>query len=237
VSVSELDTLSWGDRGDVHRDVPFLVDLRDPIARDPAVTGGKAAALATAAAAGLATLPGVVLTTVFSRAVDTRAKATEMATVRDAFVHAGGDAQALVVRSSSVIEDTAESSMAGQFASVIGVRGFDEFVSAVHAVLDSRARAGAADLPIGVLIQPLLEPVLGGVLFGVDPVTGRTDRRVVSAVFGGPEPLVSGVVTGSRYVLDPRGRTVDAAVADGPSLARRELRRLAALSTEVGRLF
>ncbi|HZA86887.1 MAG TPA: hypothetical protein VE466_08415, partial [Acidimicrobiales bacterium] len=48
----------------------FVVELDDEAARDPALTGGKSAALARAAAAGLATLPGVVLTTAFSDAVD-----------------------------------------------------------------------------------------------------------------------------------------------------------------------
>ena len=43
-------------------------------------------------------------------------------------------------------------------------------------------------------------------MFGIDPVTGRTDRRVISAVFGGPEQLVSGEVRGSRYLLSPTPR-------------------------------
>ncbi len=38
--------------------------------------------------------------------------------------------------------------MAGQFDSVIGIHGFDEFVNAVDKVLGSRERAGAADQPI-----------------------------------------------------------------------------------------
>ncbi len=88
--------------------------------------------------------------------------------------------------------------MAGQFDSVIGITGFDEFGEAVSKVLDSRARAGLDGSPIAVLVQSLIEPRYGGVMFGIDPVTGRSDRRVVSAVDGGPEPLVSGEVEGSR---------------------------------------
>ena len=95
--------------------------------------------------------------------------------------------------------------MAGRFESVIGIVGFEAFVKAVVTVLDSRGRAEATDHPIAVLVQPLIEPAFGGVLFGVDPVTGRSDRRVVSAVVGGPEPLVSGEVDGSRFVLDLSG--------------------------------
>jgi pyruvate,water dikinase len=97
--------------------------------------------------------------------------------VREVFERSGGPDAPLVVRSSSVVEDTAASSMAGQFASVIGVSGVDALVDAVQTVLDSRHAAGAEDQPIAVLVQPLLEPELGGVMFGVDPVTGQRPAR------------------------------------------------------------
>jgi pyruvate,water dikinase len=127
--------------------------------------------------------------------------------------------------------------MAGQFDSVIGINDLDELANAVRRVLDSRRRAGAADTPIAVLIQPLIEPAFGGVLFGADPVSGRSDHRVVSAVAGGPDALVSGVAAGSRFVLDERGRVVERDTKAGPKLARRDLRRLAALSGSVARVF
>ena len=139
---------------DVAADRPFIVELSDEAAIDPALTGGKAAALARAAGARLDTLPGLVLTTAFCDAVDDGAEIARHPAVREAFDRAGGDHSALVARSSSVVEDTAASSMAGQFDSIIGVSGFDEFVAAVTVVLDSRQRAGAADQPIAVLVQP-----------------------------------------------------------------------------------
>lgn len=92
------------------------------------------------------------------------------------------------------LEDMGESSRAGQLKSVIGIDGLVELNEAVRVVLDSRKRADATDHPIAVLIQPFIEPRFGGVLFGVDPVTGRPDRRVVTAVEGQPNPLVSGEV-------------------------------------------
>src|SRR5262245_51029070 len=195
---------------------PHVVGLPEAAAADPSLTGGKAASLARAQAAGLRTLGGVVLTTAFSDDIDGGATLAGHPAVREAFEQAGGDARDLVARSSSVVEDTAASSMAGQFASVIGVHGFDAFAIAVEVVLASRERAGAADQPIAVLVQPLLEPDVGGVMFGIDPVSGRSDRRVVTAVRGGPEPLVSGEVDGSRYLLDPEGASLSFAANDGP---------------------
>jgi phosphohistidine swiveling domain-containing protein len=276
---------------------PFVVELDDEVAHDVRLTGGKAAALATAASGGLRALPGVVLTTAFCNAVDglpddpvpdpaappagnappdrarggsgvdtdgfgtpaaapaegvgtatataeqdEQAEPLDLAAhpaVREAFERAGGDERDLVARSSSVVEDTSESSMAGQFDSVIGIHGFDAFVAAVEKVLVSRERAGAADSPIAVLVQPLIEPAYGGVLFGVDPVSGRSDRRVVSAVSGGPEPLVSGEVNGSRYLLedDPHAIVVEHEQNDGPRLARYHLQSLVALSADVAHVF
>lgn len=215
----------------------LVVDLRDDEAQDRDLTGGKAAALARAMAAGMSVLPGTVLTTFFSRDVDSGADIAGHPAVRDAFGRADGEQLPLVVRSSSVGEDTADSSMAGQFDSVIGTRGFPAFVDGVRTVLDSRAGAGAVDDPIAVLIQPMIEPALGGVLFGMDPITGRTDRRVVSAGRGGPQRLVGGEVDGSRYVLDPQGRAISFDANDGARLRRRDLRRLVALSDQVAALF
>ena len=217
---------------------PELVTLSDARATDVSLTGSKAAALAKASVAGIATLPGVVLTTAFTAAVDADPAAREeRPALRRAFELAGGDEHPLVARSSSVLEDTAGSSMAGQFDSIIGVSGLPAFVEAVQAVLDSRVRAGAAGSPIAVLVQPLIEPRHGGVLFGVDPVTGRTDRWTVSAVDGGPEPLVSGEVDGSRYLLDGKAKVIEFTRGDGPQLPAPLRRRLVALSRQVGSVF
>jgi rifampicin phosphotransferase len=216
----------------------LIVELGDEAALDPELTGGKAAALAGAARAGLATLPGVVLTTAFCDAVDAGADVAHHPAVREAFERAGGDVTPLVARSSSVVEDMVGSSMAGQFESIVGIRGFDAFVAAVAAVLDSRERAGAAEYPIAVLVQPLIEPTFGGVMFGIDPVSGRTDRRVITAVRGGPERLVSGEVNGSRYVLDASNiKVLEFDANDGPALGHADLRRLVLLSETVASCF
>lgn len=208
---------------------PWLIELTSVDAQDPVLVGGKAAAIARARSAGLATLPGVVLSTAFCDAIDRGSELCGHPAVQEAFVVTGGQRQRLVARSSSPGEDQATSSMAGQFQSVLGTSGLEEFEAAVQAVLDSRGRAGAAGQPIAVLVQPLLEPVLGGVTFGIDPVTGRSDRRVVTAVAGSPAPLVSGEADGSLYVVDDRARVLECDRSDGPEINRVVLRRLVGL--------
>jgi phosphohistidine swiveling domain-containing protein len=220
------------------RSVPDgVLKLDDRRATDLVVTGGKAAALATASAAGLHTLPGVVLTTAFCTDVDGGASIEGHADVARALEEAQGWTKGMVARSSSVVEDMGDSSQAGQFESVIGIDGLDELSDAVRVVLDSRERADATDHPIAVLIQPFVEPRFGGVLFGVDPVTGRPDRRVVTAVEGQPDPLVSGEVEGSRYVLEPDGSVVRFHAGDGPELPSDLLEELVGLSDRAAEVF
>jgi len=217
-----------------------VVSLDDPAAEDPQRAGAKAAALARALRAGLPVLPGFVITTGADapprELVDAARDHWETLTAHDS--------RPLVVRSSSPIEDAADSSMAGRFTTVVGVSGWDEFANAVELVLESALEVarddGLADAgaSMAVLVQPLVEPKAAGVLFGVDPVTGRPDRRVVAAVSGLPERLVSGEAVGARYELDPRGRR--RGFDDGGEavrLSRRQLRMLAALADRAAEVF
>jgi len=114
----------------------------------------------------------------------------------------------LVVRSSSPQEHTQESSLAGQFASVLEVRGWRDFRTAIRTVLESAHRPDGTTAPMAVLVQPMPAARVGGVLFGADPVEGRTDRMLVSAVRGGPDTLVSGEQPGTNYWLSRWGRVL-----------------------------
>lgn len=201
--------------------------LDQPDAVDPAVVGAKAANLAVAARAGLPVLPGFALTTTASRRVAGGFLGLPPALHQAWAALTEGGEQPLVVRSSSVLEDGTASSMAGRFESVLDVRGWTDFVAAVRRVVDSGRIAG--DAPMAVLVQPMLRAGVGGVLFGVDPVTGRRDRLVVAVVEGGPDRLVSGLVQGTHYELGRQGR-VRAVDGDGPRLGRGLRHRLARLA-------
>lgn len=214
-----------------------VVDLADPSAVEEEVVGAKAANLALAARAGLATLPGVVLTTAFCSDLDGARDLRAQPALQEVFAAAGGPTHRLVARSSSVAEDSSESSMAGQFESVVGIDGFEAFVAAVDEVLASRERTGTGDQPIAVLVQPLIEPRCAGVLFGVDPVTGRSDRRLISAVEGGPSDLVSGTVDGSRYLVGEGAEVIEHARNDGAVLAADDIARLVTLADDAARVF
>ena len=216
-----------------------LIDLADPAAADGSLVGAKAANLARARAAGLPVLPGVVLTTAWDhRGWSHPSRFDRPSPARAAWDRLGGDGGALVVRSSSTNEDGGTSSMAGVFTSVLDVTSWGAFVDAVDDVLASGANATVADARMAVLVQPQLFPRWGGVLFGADPVSGRADRLLVSAVEGGPDALVSGEVDGWTAVLSPRGRLLDDQ-GDGSAAAlpRPALRSLAGLARRAAAAF
>lgn len=217
-----------------------LIDLGQPEATNVELVGGKAAALAAVLSAGIHALPGTVLTTEFCEAIDGGGTIEGHPAIDEAWsqLHSlAPDASRFLARSSSVVEDAEESSAAGQFESVGGIEDRDALVDAVRVVLDSRAAAGAGDHPIAVLLQQMVEPTIAGVLFGVDPVTGRSDRLVVTAVEGQPEQLVSGEVAGSRHVLALDGTPVDLDTEEGPAIAPDRLQELADLAHHVADLF
>jgi pyruvate,water dikinase len=213
---------------------PPVVELDDPRAADPALVGAKAANLARARAAGLPALSGVVLTTSWSPA-EAAAAGAAWRRLSDA------GASRVVVRSSSTGEDGGESSMAGVFESVLDVGDEEHFHRAVDAVFGSATAArdaGLVDAAMAVLVQPMIDAVWGGVLFGADPMSGRRDRFLVAAVNGGPDALVSGTVDGWTAVLDRRGRVREERSVNEPLRPPRPLlRRLAALARQVTRTY
>jgi rifampicin phosphotransferase len=146
----------------------------------------------------------------------------------------------LAVRSSGVAEDLPDASFAGQYETVLDVRGADALTAAIRRCWASAfservvkyrsAQRQNGNLKMAVLVQRLVQPDAAGVAFTANPVTGDLGEVVVSAVKGLGERLVSGqaspdewVVRGSEAICrSAPERAVDAAqvkaVAD---LARR----------------
>ena len=208
----------------------FVVALDGAAACTKSVAGAKAANLSRASEAGLPVLPGFVLTThpQGMRHADLALSPGLHAAWRR--VSEDGS-RSLAVRSSSVGEDIEASSMAGMFTSVLDVRGWDAFLEAVATVFASADSApfGGSVMPMAVLVQRYIEAPLGGILFGLDPVSGRRDRIVVVAAEGAPEKLVSGKESGTRYLLTRRGRTVEVE-GTGTRLTGRQRRALVGLA-------
>src|SRR5690606_22504197 len=67
-----------------------------------------------------------------------------------------------------------------------------------------RAQRGfpQAEMDIAVVVQRQIQSTRAGVMFTMDPASGRTDQIVIEGAFGLGESVVSGSVSPDRYVID-----------------------------------
>ena len=135
----------------------------------------------------------------------------------------------IAVRSSAAAEDGSSASFAGQFESVLGVDGgeLDAVWQAIRKVWMSafsahafayvtRSEVGQERVRMAVVVQEMVDPIVSGVAFSADPVTGRRDVAVVSAVFGVGEGLVSGELDADTFrvaLSGGQGRVVERTLA------------------------
>lgn len=114
------------------------------------------------------------------------------------------------VRSSANVEDGARYSFAGQFETVLDVAGLDALTGAIAKVWVSAKVEGLRpyltksgltydDLQMGVIVQEMVAPVMSGVAFSKNPITGM-DETIVEAVAGSGELLVQEGMTPFRWV-------------------------------------
>lgn len=113
----------------------------------------------------------------------------------------------LAVRSSANREDGYDSSLAGQLESLIDIAP-DDLSSAIRTVRQSANTASVAaflekvpgdPLRLGILLQEMVTPVVSGVSFSRNPVTGLNEV-IIEAVAGSGDQLVQGGVTPERWV-------------------------------------
>lgn len=195
---------------------------------DPALVGGKAAALGTLARAGFAVPPGFVLTTTAFRSFLDESGGLRDAPwpddLRDAFSAAyrdlcarTGDAP-VAVRSSATTEDRAGASFAGQHVTVLNVRGAYAVEQAVvdcwfslhseEAAHYRRAHGVTDEAAMAVIVQALVPADASGVAFTIDPVSGDRDTVLIDAAWGLGEGVVDGAVTPDHFAVRKSGGPV-----------------------------
>lgn len=216
---------------------------------DAARVGGKAASLASMAAAELPVPPGFVVTTAAFdavRAIDgiggeiaaaiaaldrSRVSVFEQETARIRAVleqselpdeldrairesyRALGDEVPVAVRSSASMEDSAQTSFAGQQDTYLWIVGEDAVIEHVKrcwaSVYSARSLSYRHDhgvdereVSMAVVVQLMVQARAAGVAMTLDPLTGDRTRIVIEAAFGLGELIASGAVTPDRYVAD-----------------------------------
>lgn len=215
--------------------LPLLGEIHDPRSE---LIGGKAANLSRAIARGFRVPNGFVVTTMaLSTFGDDLDEALGQAADR---IGAGPFA----VRSSAVAEDLADASYAGLYETVLNVERGNLAAAIGHVIasaLDARVATyhSAASTPVpepafanvAVLVQQMIHPSSAGVAFTANPLTGRRDETIITAVRGLADPLVSGEAIGEEWVIRD-GRASCTRACDG-ALEPPQALAVAALAREV----
>lgn len=250
-------------RADV-RDVQVL-GFDDERCLDVRRAGGKGASLARMTRHGLPVPPGFVITAqAFTAAVNdhnllallreedldgARELVAAAEPPRDR-IRAAYDRLppgAVAVRSSACAEDGADASYAGQQETYLSVERFDDVLDKVvacwlsffseRAVFYRSHKGSLDDVAMAVVVQRMVDATKAGVMFTIDPVTGRRDRIVVEAARGLGEHVVSGAVTPDHYTLDRKGAVKRRRPVDEPVMSDAELAELARVGLALADLY
>ena len=119
--------------------------------------------------------------------------------------------KAFAVRSSALSEDSSETSFAGEFETVLGVQSEEEILEAINTVWRSRSSERVqsysevhgleTEHEIAVIVQSLVDSEISGVLFTVEPVSGRL-TMLGNYVYGLGDKLVSGEADAQGFTFE-----------------------------------
>lgn len=216
----------------------LLQRFEDITKKDILTAGGKGANLGEMVHAGIPVPEGAVLTTeayrlyVKENKIDLKAPAEE---IRKAFLTGSmpkelhvtlleyyigiGEGERIAVRSSATAEDLEDASFAGQQETYLNVRGEEELTEAVKRCYASlwgdravsyRREKGYEDenVALAVVIQKMVESETAGVVFTINPASGKKEEMLINASYGLGESVVSGVVSPDELVCDRLGNVI-----------------------------
>jgi pyruvate,water dikinase len=131
------------------------------------------------------------------------------------------DTPFFAVRSSALVEDGAQLSYAGQFLTCLFVRReelLDKIQLVWHSAFEERVQLygqGAPLTGLSVIVQEMMEATAAGVAFGVNVATGNRQEKLVSALWGLGEGLVSGALDADTFTIGAQG--IETRLAHKPS--------------------
>lgn len=193
-----------------------------------AIVGGKGANLGEMTQAGFPVPPGFCLTTAvydeFAAGLDLDSATAENArrqlaerslpescldTMREV-LREFPDGTLFSIRSSATAEDLPYASFAGQQDTYLNVPldGLEEaikncFISLyTDRAVSYRQQNGITRPSMSVVVQKMVHSDSSGVMFSVDPVSGRRSTLVIDAIFGLGEAIVSGLVSPDHIEYD-----------------------------------
>lgn len=187
---------------------------------DVAQVGGKGGSLGEMTQAGIPVPPGLVITTEVYQQYHNAFDIPEslQTDILQKFDELKLDRVA--VRSSAIAEDSADTSWAGQFETILNV-GRDNLIDAVYECWRSASSdivKGYAEhnqvsedkLALAVVVQQMIASDVAGVAFCKNPVTGAEHEIMIEACWGLGEMLVQGMVTPDNYIINKADLSIKA---------------------------
>ena len=121
----------------------------------------------------------------------------------------------LAVRSSANVEDHGNHSFAGQFESLLFVEKKD-LAAAIKTIFESAKSAQVktycefhkielSSIKMSIVVQEMIDADVSGVGFGVHPLTGNPNEKVINATWGIGEGLVSGALNSDLFEIAENG--------------------------------
>ncbi|WP_028551693.1 PEP/pyruvate-binding domain-containing protein [Paenibacillus sp. UNC451MF] len=188
----------------------YAYNFREATDESFAFAGGKGASLCRMYQAGLLVPDGFVI---LSSAFENNTLKPEAKADIDKCLILLPDVP-LAVRSSALSEDSAKTSYAGEFESVLDVPKADVYgaiatvaasVSSERVSEYSKAHGADKEHKIAVVVQIMIQTEISGVLFSADPIMGSHVNMVGNFVFGAGEQLVSGENNAFPFTLSRIG--------------------------------
>ncbi len=205
----------------------MIVGWKSPGPHEAPSVGGKAASLYRLLELGFNVPPFLVVSAeAYRNSCDGHLDSTTQARLAEFLEALGGESQAYAVRSSGLIEDSADFSYAGVFETFLDVRGLANVVEAIERCWASHGAGNAAayraergitdDTAMAVVVQRMVKAEWAGVSFSADPVTQKLSVVVIDVIRGEGDALVSGGVNPEEIRLDcATGEVVAARLSSG----------------------
>lgn len=120
----------------------------------------------------------------------------------------------VAVRSSALVEDGAKASFAGQFKTLLQVPKENLPMALREVAASAQAERVAAyanqqqitsQPGIAIILQEMVAAEVAGVAFGVHPVSGDRQQKVINAVFGLGEGLVTHDLPADQFIVQANG--------------------------------
>ncbi len=220
----------------------LAITLSEVTASDAVRAGGKAFNCARLQQAGIPVPDGIVLTT------DAMGSSLDIPDLHR-WLAALPENAMLAVRSSGVDEDGATHSFAGIHETSLNVAPANvaaavescwASVTSPQAVAYRRGQGLDGDNPrTAVLIQKMIDPVVSGVAFTMNPITGDQNEILINSAPGLGEALVSGRIQPDEFRIGKtEGHVLSSQIAGGtPTLTNAQLRELTLLLQTIESLY